>query len=412
MPFRIALSGLNAASTDLRVAGNNVANASTTGFKTSRTAFGDIYATTNLGVAANAVGGGVKVTSVDQQFGQGNIATTGNNLDLAISGNGFFRLNDNGTSLYTRAGAFGVDRNGFIVNNQGHRLTGYGADATGNITGALVDLQLPTADLPPRQTTAAILTANLDSRAPALTSASFDPTDPTTYTKSTSLTIYDSLGNPRLSTQYFVNTGPGTWDMYQTVDGTLVDADPGTAVGASGNARALTFDSAGVLTSPGVVATGPIPGLGGSAPFPINIDLSKTSQFGSPFSVNSLTQDGFSTGRLSGVDVSDTGVLSARYTNGQSLTLAQVALANFANPQGLRELGNTAWGETFDSGAALIGGPGTGSLGAVQSGALEGSNVDLTEQLVGLITAQRNFQANAQVITTADAVTQTIINIR
>ncbi|MGE3296931.1 MAG: flagellar hook protein FlgE [Porticoccaceae bacterium] len=412
MPFRIALSGLNAASTDLRVAGNNVANAGTTGFKTSRTAFGDIYATTNLGVAANAVGGGVKVTSVDQQFGQGNIATTGNNLDLAISGNGFFRLNDNGTSLYTRAGAFGVDRNGFIVNNQGHRLTGYGADATGNITGALVDLQLPTADLPPRQTTAAILTANLDSRAPALTSASFDPTDPTTYSSSTSLTIYDSLGNPRLSTQYFVNTGPGTWDMYQTVDGTLVDADAGTALGAGGNARALTFDSAGALTSPGVVATGPIPGLGGSAPFPIDIDLSKTSQFGSPFSVNSLTQDGFSTGRLSGVDVSDTGVLSARYTNGQSLTLAQVALANFANPQGLRELGNTAWGETFDSGAALIGGPGTGSLGAVQSGALEGSNVDLTEQLVGLITAQRNFQANAQVITTADAVTQTIINIR
>jgi flagellar hook protein FlgE len=412
MPFRIALSGLNAASTDLRVMGNNVANASTTGFKTSRTAFGDIYATTNLGVAANAVGGGVKVASVDQQFGQGNIATTGNNLDLAISGNGFFRLNDNGTSVYTRAGAFGVDRNGFGVKSEGQRLTGYGADASGNITGALVDLQLPTADLPPRQTTAAILTANLDSRAPALTSASFDPTDPTTYTNSTSLTIYDSLGNPRLSTQYFVNTGPGTWDMYQTVDGALVDADAGTAVGAGGNARSLTFDTAGVLTSPGVVATGPIPALGGSAPFPIDIDLSKTSQFGSPFSVNSLTQDGFSTGRLSGVDVSDTGVLSARYTNGQSLTLAQVALANFANPQGLRELGNTAWGETFDSGAALIGGPGTGSLGAVQSGALEGSNVDLTEQLVGLITAQRNFQANAQVITTADAVTQTIINIR
>lgn len=412
MPFRIALSGLNAASTDLQVIGNNVANASTTGFKKSRTEFADIYATTNLGVAANAVGAGVKVASIGQQFGQGNITFTDNNLDLAISGNGFFRLNDNGTSVYTRAGAFGVDRNGFIVNSQGQRLTGYGADTAGNITGALVDLQLPTADLPPRQTTAAVLTANLDSRAPALTSASFDPADPATYTSSTSLTVYDSLGNPRLSTLYFVNTGPGAWDMYQTVDGTLVDADAGTAVGAGGNARSLTFDTAGVLTSPPVVTTGDIPALGGSAPFPIDINLGKTTQFGSGFSVNSLTQDGFSTGRLSGVDVNETGVLSARYTNGQSLTLAQVALANFASPQGLRQLGDTAWGETYESGAALIGGPGSGSLGAVQSGALEGSNVDLTEQLVGLITAQRNFQANAQVITTADAVTQTIINIR
>lgn len=412
MPFRIALSGLNAASTDLRVIGNNVANASTTGFKTSRTEFGDIYATTNLGVAANAVGGGVKVAAVDQQFSQGNISTTGNSLDLAISGNGFFRLSDKGAAVYSRAGAFGVDRNGYVVNNQGQHLTGYGADAAGNITGALVDLKLPSADLPPRATTTAGLTANLDSRATALTSASFDPADPTTYTSSTSATVYDSLGNPRQATLYFVNTGPGTWDMYQTVDGKLVDADASTSVGAGGNARALTFDTAGVLTSPASVATGPIPALGGSAPFPINVDLSKVTQFGSPFSVNSLTQDGFSTGRLSGVDVSDSGVLSARYTNGQSLTVAQVVLANFANPQGLRQLGNTAWGETFESGAALVGAPGTGSLGSVQAGALEASNVDLTEQLVSLITAQRNFQANAQVITTADAVTQTMINIR
>jgi len=412
MPFRIALSGLNAASSELQVIGNNVSNASTTGFKKSRTEFADIYAATNLGVTANAIGSGVKVASVNQQFNQGNITFTDNNLDLAVSGSGFFRLSDNGVSVYSRAGAFGVDRTGYVVNSQGQRLTGYDADSSGNITGALTDLQLSTEDLPPQQTSAAELLANLDSRVDVLDTNNFDEGDPSTYHNSTTFTAYDSLGNPRLTTLYFLRTGDGAWDMYMNVDGTMVDADPLTNTGASNNARSLTFDSAGTLTSTASLATGNIPGSGGSANFPIDLDLSGTSQFGSSFSVNTLTQDGFSTGRLSGVDIGETGILTARYTNGQSSTLAQVALANFANPQGLRQLGDTAWAETYDSGAALVGAPGTGSLGLVQSGALEGSNVDLTEQLVGMITAQRNFQANAQVISTADTVTQTVINIR
>lgn len=411
MPFRTALSGLNASSTELQVIGNNVANASTTGFKQSRTEFADVFAATNLGVAANAVGAGVRVASIDQQFGQGNITFTDNNLDLAISGTGFFRLNDNGAIVYSRAGAFGVDRSGYVVNSQGQRLTGFAADGSGTISGALVDLQLPTGELAPRQTTEAELQLNLDSRATALVSASFDPTDPATYTNSTSLTVYDSLGNPRLATLYFVNTGPGAWDMYLGVDGALIDADTGTTVGAGGNARSLTFDSAGRLTSAPVVATDLIPGLGGAASFPIDIDLAGVTQFGSNFAVNSLVQDGFASGRLSSVDVSDTGMVSARYSNGETLTLAQVALASFANPQGLRQQGDTVWTESFESGPALVSAPGSGSLGLVQSGALESSNVDLTGQLVALITAQRNYQANAQVISAADTITQTIINI-
>lgn len=199
--------------------------------------------------------------------------------------------------------------------------------------------------------------------------------------------------------------------MYLGVDGALIDADTGTTVGAGGNARSLTFDSAGRLTSAPVVATDLIPGLGGAASFPIDVDLAGLTQFGSNFAVNSLAQDGFASGRLSSVDVSDTGVVSARYSNGETLTLAQVALASFANPQGLRQQGDTVWTESFESGSALVSAPGSGSLGLVQSGALESSNVDLTGQLVALITAQRNYQANAQVISAADTITQTIINI-
>lgn len=408
MPFRIALSGLNAASADLRVIGNNIANASTTGFKKSRTEFADIYPASNLGTARNAIGSGVKVAAVSQQFTQGNVSFTNNNLDLAISGQGFFRLDDNGVTVYSRAGAFGVDRNGYVVNTQNQRLTAYAADANGNITGAIAPLQLSTADLAPRETDQVALLANLDSRTGTLPAAGFDPNNPATYHHSTSFTAYDSLGNPRLTSLYFVHTGAGAWSMFTTVDGNLVDADAGNA----GNDRLLTFDGSGQLTSPLQVTTGIVPAAGGAAAFDMTIDLGGTTQYGSSFAVNTLTQDGYTTGRLSGVDIGDTGIVQARYTNGQSRTLGQVVLANFSNPQGLQQLGDTSWAETFDSGAALVGAPGTSSLGLIQSGALEGSNVDLTEQLVNMITAQRNFQANAQVITTADAITQTIINIR
>ena len=403
MPFRTALSGLNAASAELRVIGNNVANAGTTGFKESRAEFADIFATSNLGVTSNAIGTGVRVSSVSQQFTQGNIGFTDNNLDLAISGQGFFIMNDNGVNAYTRAGALGIDRNGFVVNSQQQQLTIFQADANGSITGATGSLQLDRSDIAPAATTTIDVQANLDASA-GIPTAAFSPTDASSYNNSTSLTVFDSLGSPHLNTMYFRKTADNTWDAFQYVDGTQVNA--GAPLGET-----ITFDNTGTITggSPTSMTFTP---AGGSAPMTVSVDYNNTSQFGSPFSVNALVQDGFATGRLSGIDISDTGVITSRFTNGQSRTLGQIAVATFNNSQGLRQLGDTAWAETFDSGAPLVGAPGTGAAGLIESGALEGSNVDLTAELVNMITAQRNFQANAQVITTADTVTQTIINIR
>lgn len=425
MPFRIALSGINAAAADLKVISNNIANASTTGFKKSRAEFGDVYATSNLGVSQNAIGSGVRVSSVAQQFSQGNIGFTNNNLDLAVNGQGFFILNDGGVPAYTRAGAFQVDRDGYITNSENQRLTAYQADTSGNITGSRGDLQLSTSDIAPRATTAVDIAANLNANAtpfaPYPAAPIFNRTDPTSYNNSTALTVYDSLGNPVLGTMYYRKTStPNQWETHLWITngaGTPIEVIP--AGNVAGQPAQLNFSNTGSITSvtPALGGTltvdyGTVNPLTGAANMSFDIAYAKTSQYGSPFSVNALTQDGYATGRLSGIDISDTGIVQSRYTNGQSRALGQVALANFSNPQGLRQLGATAWAETFDSGAALVGQPGTGSLGLTQSGALEGSNVDLTEQLVQMITSQRNFQANAQVITTADAVTQTIINIR
>ena len=526
MPFRSALSGLNAASAELRVIGNNIANSATTGFKESRAQFADIFATSNLGVSANAIGSGVRVAAVSQQFTQGNIGFTDNNLDLAISGQGFFILNDNGIASYSRAGQFGVDREGFVVNPTGSRLTVFQADAAGSITGAQGDLQLDTADIAPQATTSLDFGINLDSSSPVPASATttniefgagaaldngsaagtvvntgnftiydtngieitdatiqfthtatagewdvellvggastvppaiqtgvvigtndaslvwdpdgggaqpavplnvdtsvitdaastvsalstqsqgpFDSTNASTYNSSTSLTIFDSLGASHLATTYYRKTPtPNVWESYLFVDGTQVDG-PST----------LGFSPQGTVITPAApaqIAVTPFAPSGGGANLLLTLDYADATQYGSNFSVNSLVQDGFTTGRLSGIDISDDGTITSRFTNGQSRTLGQVALANFGNTQGLRQLGDSAWAESFDSGAALVSSPGSGSLGTIQSGALEGSNVDLTEQLVQMITTQRNFQANAQVITTADTITQTIINIR
>jgi len=405
MPFRTALSGLNASSAELRVIGNNVANASTTGFKESRAEFADIFATSNLGVTANAIGTGVRVSSVSQQFTQGNVEFTDNNLDLALNGQGFFMLNDNGINVYTRAGQFGVDRDGYVVNSQQQNLTIFQADAAGNITGATGPLQLDRSDIAPQASTQIGVGANLDASLSPPPTAPLDPADATSYNNSTSLTVFDSLGTSHLATMYFVKTAtPNQWEVSLYMDGA-----------PQGGANTIEFNSLGAIdttTFPSTYTIGGIDPGTGAATMSLDLDFAAATQYGSPFNVSQLTQDGFATGRLSGIDISDTGVITSRFTNGQSRTLGQIAVATFNNSQGLRQLGDTSWAETYDSGAPLVGAPGAGAAGLIESGALEGSNVDLTEQLVGLITAQRNFQANAQVITTADTITQTIINIR
>ncbi|HKK03663.1 MAG TPA: flagellar hook protein FlgE [Gammaproteobacteria bacterium] len=405
MPFRTALSGLNAASADLRVTGNNIANSSTAGFKQSRTEFADVFARSSTGIASNAIGTGVRLAGVTQQFGQGNVDFTGNNLDLALNGQGFFVLNDGGSQVYSRNGAFSVDRDGFVVNSSGQRLQAYppaNADGSSFSTGTLSDLQLDASEAPPRGTSEVTATLNLRADAPDLSATAFDPVDAETFTYTSSLTSYDSLGQAHTSTLYFRNVGPLQWEAHTAIDGNMV-----------GGAQLLEFAADGTLASPsGAVSFGAYDPGNGAQPMDIAFDFTGATQYGSTNSVSALNQDGYSTGRLSSIDIDASGVVLARFTNGQSNPLGQVALANFSNPQGLQKLGDNAWGDAFAAGEVVLGAGGSGNFGDIQSGGLEGSNVDLAAQLVGLITAQRNFQANAQVISTADTVTQTIINLR
>ena len=405
MSFRIALSGLNAASSDLSVTANNIANTATNGFKSSRAEFAELFAVSPQGVSSTAAGSGVRVSDVSQQFTQGNVDFTNNNLDLAVSGDGFFVLSDGGALSYTRDGAFKTDANGYVVNNEGERLQVFPPTASGGFnTGALSDLKLVTSQSSPQPTSNASLNLNLPSSATPPTNPTFNPADTNSFNNATSLTIYDSLGAAHTATMYFTKTATAnSWTTQLYIDGNAV-----------GTAQALNYSAAGTLTTP---ATGSLtfPGYTpatGANPMSLTLDVSGTTQFGSSFGVNSVTQDGFTTGRLIGVDIDSSGVAQARFTNGRSVALGQVALANFANPQGLQQLDNTNWAETFTSGQALKGQAGTSGYGVIQSGALESSNVDITAQLVNMITAQRNFQANAQMISTEDSITQTIINIR
>ena len=400
MPFAVALSGLNAASSDLSVTANNIANANTTGFKGSRAEFADVFA-----VGAQDIGNGVAMSNVSQQFSQGGVDFTDRGMDLAISGEGFFTMRDRGVVTYSRAGAFGVDRDGFVVNAQNQRLQIFPVASNGTFnTGTLSDLQLATVDSPPQATTKTEFGVNLPANAAVPPVPVFDPTNASSYNHSTAVTIYDSLGATHTATAYFVKTAtPNQWEARYYIDGTAV-----------GGANTMTYSNLGVLTTPvgGTITLPAYTPPTGAAPITLTTDVLSSTQYGSTFGVNQLNQDGFASGRLSNIDVDSTGVIFARFTNGRSNPLGQVALSNFANTQGLRQLGNTSWGDTFTSGDAVRGSPGTGSFGLIQSGALESSNVDLTQQLVNMITAQRNFQANAQMISTADQVTQTIINIR
>ena len=535
MPFNTALSGIRAANDDLRLTGNNIANASTTGFKESRAEFGDVYSTTVLGSGLNQVGSGVRVQSIAQQFTQGNISFTENVLDLAVSGSGFFVTNTNGEQGFTRAGTFSLDQEGFVVNNVNGRLQGFIADGNGNLGTLPADIQIQTANLQPQSTSGVEVEVNVDARAAApqtaytinaagvtaidgagddtigitnpdgletfitigtaggdtaatiaaaITAATgveasvnadgdgvdiildsgysltanstndtlttstttsltsgigFDSADPSTYNHSTAVTIYDSQGVPHTMQQYFIKqpfdpatsavTDGNRWQMVVEIDGNNVGASTDTAdlLTSFNTAQPAVFDlkfnSDGAfdeITTADIEIDNWIPVDSNGVPTSVNgpaesnfqISMSNSSQVGGEFEVRSVSQDGTATGRLAGINIDDEGVIFARYTNGQNRILAQVVLADFANAQGLQSLGDTGWAETSESGEPVIGGPGTASLGLIQSGALEDSNVDLSEQLVNLIIAQRNYQASAKTIETADQTTQTIINLR
>lgn len=411
MSFQQGLSGLNAASKSLEVIGNNVSNSNTVGFKQSQAQFADVFANSLTGGGASQIGIGTKVAKVQQEFTQGNITSSNNPLDIAINGGGFFRMSDNGSVTYTRNGQFQLDKQGFIVNSEGKNLTGYTMTNGVLSTGSPANLQINTADLAPKATASVTGLFNLDSRDSNLVSASFDPSDPTTYHHSTSANVYDSLGNSHVMQNFFVKTAAGTWDVYTTADGVPTAYTPPAAPVPTAT---MVFNGTGVgpTTTPATPTVNIPVTTGATTPLNVTLDFSQSTQFGSSFSVNSLSQDGYTSGRLSGFNFSADGTIVGRYTNGQSATLGQVALANFTNPNGLQSLGNNAWAETADSGPSLVGIPNTGGFGILQSNAVEDSNVDLTAELVNMITAQRVYQANAQTIKTQDQVLQTLVNLR
>jgi flagellar hook protein FlgE len=420
MGFQQGLSGLNAASKNLEVIGNNVANANTYGAKASRAEFGDMYAAALGGAGGNNIGIGVNLQAVTQQFSQGNITTTANSLDLAINGEGFFEVSNGGQTLYSRNGQFQVNKEGFIVNNQGAKLLGYPADGQGVIQPGLAQpLQLPTAGIDPNASTEINMEFNLDSRAattlPA-TTPQVNFSDAKTYNNATSVTVYDAKGQDVALTYYFQKAGTDSWNVYVTANGTSVATD---ASGDPAPVTTMTFPSnGGSPTAPVGTVTLDIPastnasGAETLAISGIQLDVSGATQYGAGFGVTNLTQDGYAPGQLSGLSIEKDGTVMATYSNGQSKPAGQIEISTFRNVQGLKPLGNNLWERTYASGEPIVGTPGQGNLGVLQSGALEESNVDLTGELVNMMTAQRIYQANAQTIKTQDQVLQTLVNLR
>ncbi|MCA1854651.1 flagellar hook protein FlgE [Massilia oculi] len=511
MSFQQGLSGLNGAAKSLDVIGNNIANASTVGFKGATTQFADVYANSLSGAGGVTAGIGVKVAAIAQQFSQGNVESSNNPLDMAINGPGFFRTETAGMIQYTRNGQFSLDKNGYMVNAQGARLTGYGLNANGQLAaGAPVALRIETADLDPVATSKIQVQMNLDSRSLPPTTTPFDINDPTTYNRQTPLSVYDTLGNAHVLSTYYVKTDAGTWNVYAANDGVEVNAlkaaAAATGIGptftAVNDARAawetasravppvpadmtaalqayavaagamvtaaagaglatpenqlaiqaaadavaivpgstpeqvdaamtkairvpaavigtLRFDTSGNLnkltTSQGGKMTYDVPiypDTGAELVMPVEIDFDGTTQYGIATSEKKLLQNGYSPGTLQRFSAGADGTILGQYSNGQTRPLGQVVLANFTNPNGLESLGNNAWAESANSGVPLMGTPGSGSMGVLQSSAVESSNVDLTAELVNMITAQRVYQANAQTIKTQDSVLQTLVNLR
>lgn len=444
MAFQQGLSGLSASSKAIDVTSNNIANASTVGFKAGNAQFADVYASALSGASTGLqIGIGGTVNSVRQAFTQGNLSTSNNPLDLAINGNGFFRIQrSDGSVAFSRNGQFDIDKDGYIVTAIGDRLTGFPvASQQGAITvfeGQAAPLQIDNSNIDPKLTERANMILNLDSReqspldlVPAvadITTYLNDVVVPVeSYNYTTSLTAYDTLGNPITMTVYFVRQSgtpsPNAWDVYARMSTDIIDdpLNPGQQIanvpiqslGSIPFTENGKIDSAALTAAPlaNVVRTGAELGTG-AGDLDITLDLLGTTQFGSPFAVTTLTQDGYTTGQITGLVTTRDGVVQGRYSNGQTKDIGRIALANFTSPNGLISLGNNLWAESPESGQPIIGSPGSGVLGVISAGVVEESNVDLTQELVQLIVQQRNYQANAQSIRTQDQLLQTLVNLR
>jgi flagellar hook protein FlgE len=432
MGFAQGVSGLTAAASNLDVIGNNISNSGTIGFKSGAAQFSDVY-------AGSAVGLGTEVTNISQNFNAGSIQTSSKPLDMAIvGGDGFFRTTSaSGEISFTRNGQFNADKEGFIVNAGGSRLTGFAVDATGGISGgAPKALVIPTASIAPNPTSKVAAQFNIDSRAIVPTVTPFNANDSASYSYANSLTVFDSLGNSHELSTFFAKTDSATsaWNVFATADGypltsagVIKGATPPAAPPATADSdilAKLTFNTNGTLntvTNAAGAASAPantlnITGLdfkNGSAPLTTAITITGTTQFGTTNDVKALTQNGFTSGQLTSFAIDVDGKIQGKYSNEQTALLGQVVVSSFANPNGLINRGGNSWSQSPASGQPLTVVPGAGTKsGSISSGSLEGSNVDLTSELVNLVIAQRTYQANAQTVKTQDQVLQTLINIR
>jgi flagellar hook protein FlgE len=483
MSSQTGLSGLNAAASNLDIIGNNISNANTVGYKKARAEFADLIASAVGAGSGSAQGIGVSIATVSQQFTQGGINVTGNGLDVALNGAGFFQVTlADGTTAYSRDGQLKLDKTGALVNNAGSSIMGFPTDAAGSTTSSNpVPLKIPTgAPIPAKNTSNVTAQFNLDARADIAANV-YPPKSISSY--GTTLNAFDAQGLEVPVTLAFVRVGPNpsanppidvdTWDVYDqntiTAGQGIINADAvvgsvnkanfelnkkNTALNLqNGNDDLPTYTNPGLVgtvipapealpsdslspTAPATVSTGALfriqfdsagnliplttdpvievrstnnPAL---SPISVSLGLGGTTQYGTAFSVLKLEQDGYTAGNVTSVGISDTGKITAKYSNGQSIVYGQLALSDFRNVQGLAQIGNGNWKETLQSGPPLVGAPGEAQFGNVRPGALEESNVDLTAELVDMMTAQRSYQANAQTIKTQDQALQTLVNLR
>jgi flagellar hook protein FlgE len=413
-----AISGMKANGTSLSVIGDNIANMNTIGYKASRISFGDVMSQTlTSGTSSSQIGRGVLVSDISPLFTQGSFESTGNALDLAVDGDGFFIVRDVSGIYYTRAGQFTLDKDGFIVDPNGLKVQGYQYTTAGQLTGILGDIDVSKFNNSTAPTANVNISANIDSRSIEIP-AGFDINNPqNTSHFSSVVTVYDSLGNARHITLYFTKVSGNQWQWNAVVEAND-SASGNTEIQASGT---MTFDSTGALVTL-TSSTGTVVGTstqevfnfgGGATPNqPITINFQNFTQFASESSTIFQSQDGFPAGTLKGLSISQEGVISGIFTNGQIKPIAQLALAKFMAPTQLTKFGRNLYTESFDSGVAIIGTPNNSGLGRVLSNTLELSNVDLAEEFVRMISAQRGFQANSRIITTTDELMQELVNLK
>ncbi len=407
-----AISGLNANGTSLSVIGDNVANMNTVGFKASRVAFGDVLSQTITGTSGNSqIGRGVIVSDISPLFTQGSFEATASALDMAIDGDGFFMVKEDNSNFYTRAGQFTLDKAGYLVTTDDLRVQGYLYDSGGNATGVIGDISVASLNSAPQPTANAKFSVNLDSRDGV--TGPFDLTNTSgTSNFSTSLTIYDSLGNDHLLTTYFTKTAANQWET-NVVTVTDPATDPPTY--SVVETQALQFDDTGGLIIPDppeFTATFDFSPWGATGAQSVTFNIADMSQYGSASATVFLSQDGFTAGSLKTLSVSEDGTITGIFTNGQTKPVARLSLAKFTAPTELTKIGRNLYAESFSSGQPIMGEPGTAGIGRVLSSSLELSNVDLAEEFIKMITAQRGFQANSRIITTTDDLLQEVVNLK